>query len=105
MSNRIFQVQIQPDLSKDLDLDFACATLREWFPQGEFEHGNDNGPYCNVRVKAVSIGETWNQINDAINLVPGLRDAAIAVCQGKHGWDDYLLLHHYDRSEKTESIE
>ena len=29
---------------------------------------------------------------------PRLARAAIATCEGKHGWDDYLLLHHYDRT-------
>lgn len=42
-------------------------------------------------------------------LMPALRDghsvgstisrACIVVCEGAQGWDDYLLLHHFDPAE------
>ena len=30
---------------------------------------------------------------------------SIIVAQGDRGWDDYLLLHHFDRNEKLDSLE
>ncbi len=30
--------------------------------------------------------------------------ATIITCQGKRGWDDYLLLHHFDLSEPLDEI-
>ena len=37
-------------------------------------------------------------------LVPGLAAAAIIVCEGEHGWDDYLLLHHFDPAEPLDTM-
>jgi hypothetical protein len=28
-----------------------------------------------------------------------LRNAAIIMCEGTRGWDDYRLLHHYDPAQ------
>ena len=28
----------------------------------------------------------------------------MAVCEGQHGWDDYLLLHHYDAELKRDEV-
>jgi len=33
-----------------------------------------------------------------------LGKATIVVCQGDHGWDDYLLLHHFDRTLKLDKL-
>ena len=33
-----------------------------------------------------------------------LRSAAMVVCEGEHGWDDYLLLHHWDRRFRLDSV-
>ena len=37
-------------------------------------------------------------------LGPQLARASIATCQGSRGWDNYLLLHHYDRTFKLDSL-
>lgn len=35
---------------------------------------------------------------------PQLKDAAIVICQGEDGWDDYLLLHHFDPAEVIDPL-
>ena len=30
---------------------------------------------------------------------------AIITCQGKRGWDDYLLLHHFDPAEELDTLD
>ena len=39
--------------------------------------------------------------------LPGgeLRDAMIITMTGEEGWDDYLLLHHFDRAEPLDLLE
>ncbi|MDR0717159.1 MAG: tetratricopeptide repeat protein, partial [Azoarcus sp.] len=33
-----------------------------------------------------------------------LKNSSIVVCQGRHGWDDYLLLYHYDSTQEVDEI-
>ena len=37
-------------------------------------------------------------------LGPQLASASIATCEGNRGWDDYLLLHHYDRTLDLDTL-
>jgi hypothetical protein len=33
-----------------------------------------------------------------------LAQAAIVVCEGELGWDDYLLLHHFNSDEELDEL-
>jgi len=35
---------------------------------------------------------------------PYLSKTSIVVCEGNNGWDDYLLLHHFDKSEDIDNL-
>jgi hypothetical protein len=46
----------------------------------------------------------WNITNDGIKSSSELRKVSIITCQGFHGWDDYLLLHHYLPTEALNGL-
>ena len=39
-----------------------------------------------------------------LNSYPELGAAAILVCQGEHGWDEYLLLRHFDPCQALDAL-
>jgi hypothetical protein len=43
-------------------------------------------------------------IRELLQADPALANIAIVVCQGERGWDDYLLLHHFDSSVPLDQL-
>lgn len=101
-------VQVQPALSPGLDMAEAVARLTR---AGEHtgarvrvEEGFDRVAYVNLDFVAGAVAALWAAVQAELRAVPGLAEAAIACCQGEYGWDDYLLLHHYDPSEPLDQL-
>ncbi len=68
------------------------------------ERGDDDGPYTNVNIDAEDIPSLWSVIADALHAEPSLASATIVCCEGENGWDDYLLLHHFDETETIDTL-
>lgn len=70
------------------------------------EHG---GEYINFIFETKAVGELWRQIRDRIYkdavIGNGVAQSSLAICEGRNGWDDYLLLYHFDSSEKLDTLE
>ena len=102
-------VQLQPALySGDVarQVDALCEIASKHSPDTavEVEHGDDDGPYINVNIYDVDIPALWSAIGDAIQADPALASATIVCCEGDNGWDDYLLLHHFDKTESLDAL-
>jgi hypothetical protein len=98
-------IQIQPSRAPGINLAFirdAAAQLgaTALFTQYGEEEGFDEGTHINLYFDAPSPAEAWPVIHstfyDDVRLCEMLRKLSIATCQGQAGWDDYLLLHHFD---------
>ena len=74
----------------------------------EVREGSDEGHYTNVSYATDDLPRLWSLIKQEVlqapTIGPVLRKATIVVCQGEEGWDDYLLLHHFDENEPLDSI-
>jgi hypothetical protein len=57
-----------------------------------------------VDFEAEDAVELWMAVRAELRAVPGLAAAAIVCCQGAQGWDDYLLLHHFDPTEPLDRL-
>jgi len=105
-------VQVQPERAPDLDLDAALTifTSAAELAGAELEitEGEDDGPYVNFNFLTQDLPRLWEILQGQVfwNQTIGsqLAKASIATCQGKHGWDDYLLLHHYDREVELDTL-
>jgi hypothetical protein len=100
-------LQFQPDrVASGID-DRILAAFHGALPEAEIESGDEDGRYVNFRFKAVSVESGWSAIS-ALFRLPEIGSAAqtacILTCEGKHGWDDYLLLHHYDRTLAIDGV-
>src|SRR5262249_20408829 len=97
-------IQIQPARSPGLDLDEAGARLRGLAASVRVTEGEDDGRYVNVDFKTDDLAGLWASVRRELRSVPGLAAAAIVVCEGDHGWDDYQLLHNFNPAEPLDEL-
>lgn len=71
--------------------------------------GVEEGGYINVTYSAKDIRALWSLVRTQLSCSsdgqPSLLGCSIVVCTGKFGWDDYLLLHHFNESEALDKLE
>lgn len=105
-------VQVQPNRAPTLDLEAVLALLASAAELADAEleirEGDDDGPYVNYDFRARDLPRLWEILQGQVfwdqAIGPSLAKASIVTCQGKRGWDDYLLLHHYDRGLALDHI-
>ena len=102
-------VQIQSDLVTDVDAKHIIELLMQLakdtslVQDSHVTHGSDNGHYINIVFQTPDAPRLWQAIQSTLCLtpenMPPISRSIIVVCEGKNGWNDYLLLHHFDKSE------
>jgi len=105
-------VQVQPSLAPALDLDAVLAlfTSAAELADAELEvtEGEDDGPYVNYDFRARDLSRLWEILQGQVfwdqAIGPTLARSSIVTCEGNRGWDDYLLLHHYDRARALDTL-
>ena len=115
MKARHLNIQWQPEKSPKLDdalvrrIVEALAEDRDMVAGFESSSGDDEGQYVNFTFLAKDLGALWARVRADVlahaEAGPGLSRSTIVICEGPHGWDDYLLLHHYDRSLELDQLE
>ena len=106
-------IQLQPDRVSTLDVGSAAETLEAIGKLSTvvndylFEEGEENGRYLNFTYTTTDLHHLWSEIVSRVysgSMGEEMHKSTIATCEGDRGWDDYLLLHHYDSSEKTDRL-
>jgi len=105
-------VQVYPERMPSLDLDAVLEIFSNAAQMADAEltvnEGGDDGPYINYDFLTRDLQRLWEVLQSQVFtdevLGPQLALAAIATCQGSKGWDNHLLLHHYDRSLKLDTL-
>jgi len=109
-----FSIQIHPHRSPQLDLSSLrsecerlaadTALVREF----SWAEGFDEHTYVNLTFETDRPKQLWallhEQLYQASTFGSFMRVSSMAMCEGQHGWDDYLLLHHYDAGLKYDQI-
>lgn len=107
-------MQVQPALAPALDLALLRATF-EALCQSEasvlrskIEAGDDDGPFLNLMVKTDDLARLWPVIQRQLYAHPTLgdllRQSSMTLCTGETGWDDYLLLHHFNPAFERDTL-
>lgn len=107
-------VQVQPALAPALDLALLRASF-EVLSQNEasvlrskIEEGDDDGPYLNLMFKTTDLARLWPVIQREWYAHPKLgdllRQSSMTLCTGATGWDDYLLLHHFNPAFELDTL-
>jgi hypothetical protein len=89
-------VQIQPERSLALDVPTAVARLSALHHNTRVTEGEDDARYINIDFQPVNVSVLWPEIRAQLNRDSLLAPATIVACTGQYGWDDYLLLYHFD---------
>ncbi|SRR6266480_665765 len=111
---RVICFQFQPRRSAALKVEavttllariaMSASDVREFTVQ----RGNDRGLYINYSFTSRSPRRIWSTLRSRAlahrKLGPGLRRATIITCQGSRGWDNYLLLHHFDQRQSLDRM-
>jgi hypothetical protein len=70
--------------------------------------GEEDGGYINVTYSSDDLQALWSLVRSELagngTHVPSLMGCTIVVCTGQFGWDDYLLLHHFDPSQPLDAV-
>ena len=100
------RIQVQPEREPALslsELKVECHRLvgaHNLVTEFRLEKGEDNGPYLNLVFATPKPLEAWLVIREALYKHAAfgtkLHSASIVLCTGQDGWNDYLLLYHYD---------
>jgi hypothetical protein len=111
---RHLNIQLQADRAAGLDLSLASGII-ETLAQDhaivagfDMNAGEDEGRYLNFTFLAKDPAALWARIRASVLSEGGvgheIASSSIIVCEGEHGWDDYLLLHHYDPALTTDEL-
>ena len=107
-------IQVQPNRAPDIDmarvraLGESVAANKKLVSRFAVIDGEDKGPYSNLMFETTELLKLWGQLQEALykdaNVGSALAQASMAMCEGNDGWNDYLLLYHFDPSVKLDNI-
>ncbi len=101
---KCISIQLQPDIDPTLNKEAVLAVLTDAGLMAEIVEGEDEGRFINLNVNTDDVKLTWQQIKKPLLQIPYIQTACIIVCEGNHGWNDFLLLHHYDPAEVLDEL-
>ncbi|MEM7359889.1 MAG: hypothetical protein AAF431_12385 [Pseudomonadota bacterium] len=102
--DRKFQVQFQPELVQGLDLSAFELALVSAKIDYSVSNGKDDVAFINYEFISKNPIESWSLIESLMNENQDIRKSSIVCCEGSKGWDNYLLLSHFDRNEELDEI-
>jgi hypothetical protein len=101
-------IHIDPERSSVLDVSATTTRLLQIGAQHgarcRIEEGNDQGPYFNVHILTNELVALWTDLQLELQTINGFAQSSVIVCEGEHGWDDYLLLHSPDPTEPLDTL-
>jgi hypothetical protein len=97
-------IQIQPDLVSSINSDGITSFLNNEGYSPEITEGYDSGAFINLNIKTHNVKVLWVKIEKYLKNHSELFNCTIITCEGSQGWDNYLLLHHFDSTEKFDEI-
>ncbi|MBI1424123.1 MAG: hypothetical protein GC149_11695 [Gammaproteobacteria bacterium] len=97
-------IQLHPELNEAASKEEALQALNGVGCKTEVRECNDNGQYINFILKSDNLKELWLKIKSLYLTKPNLASASIITCEGSEGWNNYMLLHHFDKSEELNEL-
>ena len=110
---KALSIQVQPHRAPGLDIDGVRALMTQiagtaLVERSQFDDGHDTVRYFNFTFGTRDLEALWKALREQVYADPAFGDlvakSSIATCEGPHGWDDYLLLHHFDPNERRDHL-
>jgi hypothetical protein len=103
---RSLSIQVHPNRSADMNMTEVLAAFQaiadttELVKHHAFNNGDDQGSYFNFTFGTSDAKRLWQVVRerfyDSGEISNHMRQSSMAMCSSEAGWDNYLLLHHYD---------
>lgn len=101
-------IHVQPTRDIQFSSDELVNELRALNLDLQHARYDDDGLYENITLVATDIARLWGVVNELFysgsRYSRWLREVSIVTCHGDKGWDDYLLLYHFDSNEALDRI-
>jgi len=107
-------IQIHPHRCIQLDLPALLAACQRLASEQDvikhftWREGYDDHAYVNLAFNSEHPAQLWRLLTahlfQSAAFACAMRACAIAVCEGSNGWDDYLLLHHFDSDQVCDQL-
>jgi hypothetical protein len=113
---RALLLQFLPERSPQLKVRHALALLASEVAVDhrvktfEVSRGNARGPYVNVRITSQNreFPHVWALVKDRVlsHRLLGVKfqRSCIVTCEGSRGWNNHLLLHHFDSTVRVDDL-
>ncbi len=101
---KTFNIQLQPERDFLVCKEEVVSLLNGEGLKPEIVQGNDDGPYINITFETKSVSGAWALLKEKVLGCKGVKGSAIITCQGSEGWDNYLLLYHFDLSLELDNV-
>jgi hypothetical protein len=107
---KTLSVQILRDRLSEGELTAALHVLKSMAetPLAVEEVKGTDPPYLTVNFEASDARRLWDRLAarmaDHSDPLWCVAKASIVVCEGDEGWDDYLLLHHFDPQQSVDTF-
>lgn len=111
---KAISIQVQPHRAPALDLESLralferIATTSPLVERHHFDEGHDKEHYLNFTFGTRDLPALWATLHEQVYADPVfgtlVERSSIAVCEGMHGWDDYLTLHHFDTKKRRDAL-
>lgn len=98
---KYISIQLQPEQKPISSKDEVLSLLTSEGFSPEIDEGDD---YINFNIPTENTKEAWLKIKSSLLNKSHFIKSTIVTCEGSNGWDDYLLLHHFDESEVLDDI-
>jgi hypothetical protein len=99
-------IQVHPDRAPALNIDRlskeceVVAKLTKGIRGLGITEGEDGGKYLNIVFATEHPVDSWRMLKEALlesmEFGAALKASCMCMCTGNAGWDDYLLLYHFD---------
>lgn len=101
---KYLSIQIQPHRQNEVTKEEAINIINKLGYSVEVDEGFDEGKYINLNIKTEDLQKLWKQIKENLLNKRYFIKSTIIACEGSQGWDNYLLLHHYDPTLELDEI-
>ncbi len=109
-----FCIQVRPDRAPALDMDRVrslCRLVMSRRALAKYHSivdGTEKGQNLSLIFETEEPEEFWALLQtvfyEDIKVGTDMVQASLALCEGKHGWDDCLVLHHFDPEVETDTL-
>ncbi len=105
---KCLSIQLQTSRDSSFSPDELAHHLRSFGRYPEIDVDPDRRDYVNLNLFTEDLNELAKEINEKVlnntEIGPWVKRTAIIVCEGDQGWDDYLLLWHFNENEDIDEI-